>query len=195
MTTIPTPETLYPVITEKLKKLNIIQAKATAMKAECAIIRARLTHAPSQGNAADNRVREILGEAPVPTNAPDTERLEELLKDLHALNGAIGILSHQIYNDKVVGSKLVCDSIKPEVTKRAKVFATALLNLYAANAEYDSYLDAVENSGTSISSLNRIFLNSLGSTRDPCGGFAYSMREFVDSGFIAKSEVPAAVRL
>jgi hypothetical protein len=194
VTNIPKPEDLHPVITEKLKKLNAIQAKAAAMKADCAIIRARMQHAPSQGNAADNRVRAALGEPLLADTAPDMDLLHQKLKDLDALNGASGILSHQIYNDKVVASKMVCDAIRPEVTKRAKAFATALLNLYAVNAEYDSYLDSVENSGTSISSLNRIFLNSLGSTRDPCAGYHYSLMDFVDGGIISREEMPKEIR-
>jgi hypothetical protein len=191
---IPTPAELHPRIVELVSKRNILQAQKAAKVSEAAIIRARIQNAPSNGNEDENRVRAILGEAPVPTTAPDMERLDELLKDIHALNSAIGILDNEIHNQRNIGSRLVCEAIQPEVTKRAKAFAKALIDLHAANIEYDSYLDEVENTGTNISSLNRIFLSYLGSARDPCGAYHYSMRDFVDAGYLERSEMPKAIR-
>jgi hypothetical protein len=193
---IPKPADLHPVITEKVNKRNIIQAKATAMKAECAMLRARLQNAPSNGNASDNRVREILGEAPLADTAPDVVRLDQLLRELQAVNSAVGILDHQIYNERIIGSKLVCESVpvKSEVTKRGKAFAQALIALHAAHTAYDAFLDEVENSGTNISSLNRIHLSRIGSPRDPSGAYHYSLMDFVDSKVISREELPKEIR-
>jgi hypothetical protein len=192
--TIPTPAQLHPRIRELETKLSILQAKQIAMKAEAAIIRARMQDAPSNGNAYDNRVRLILGEAPIPTTAPDAERLDELLRDLQAVNSAIGVLVHDIYNQKQMGSRLVCDAVRPEVVKRAKVFAKAFIALHAAHADYDGFIDSIEGNGTNVASLNRIFINSLGSTRDPCAGYHYSLMDFVDGKIISREELPVAVR-
>jgi hypothetical protein len=192
--TLPTPAQLHPRIRELEIKRNKLQAERTAKLAECAIIRARLQNAPSAGNAADNRVRAILGEAPVPETAPDKDWLDELLKDLHALNSAIGVLDHELYTQRNIGSRMVCDAIRPEVTKRAKVFAQALLDLHAANADYDRFIDEVENTGTNVASLNRIFMSHVGSPRDPCGAYYYSAREFVDAGIISRSDLPKEIR-
>ncbi|SDE12223.1 hypothetical protein SAMN05216337_102060 [Bradyrhizobium brasilense] len=192
--TIPKPTELNPRIAELENKRNGLHAEKTAKVAEAAIIRARIQTAPSKGNAADNRVRAILGEAPLPDADPDMPRLDKLLLELSDLNKAIGILDSEIRNQRDIGSRLVCASVKPEVTERAKAFAAALLDLHAAHLEYDRYLDEIENTGTNISSLNRVFLSFLGASRDPCGGYHYSAREFVDAGIIARSDMPEAIR-
>jgi hypothetical protein len=191
---IPTPAELHPRIGELEAKRNKLHTEKTAKVAEAAIIRARIQDSPSNGNAAENRVRAILGEAALPDAAPDMPRLEQLLRELNDINSALGILDNEIHNQRNIGSRLVCDAIKPEVTKRAKAFAQALLDLHAANSEYDRFLEEIENTGANISSLNRIFLSYLGSPRDPCGAYHYSMRDFVDSGIIARSEMPKAIR-
>ena len=194
MTTIPKSEALHPVIIEKESKRNKLQTTKVAMVAECTMLRARIQDAPSQGNASDNRVRAILGEAPVPTTAPDVVRLDERLKDLQAINSAIGVLDHELYNERNIGSRLVCDSLKPEVTKRAKVFAQALISLHAAHADYENCIDQIENDGVNVASLNRIHLSHMGSPRDPSGTYHYSLIEFVDSGIISRDSIPLAVR-
>jgi hypothetical protein len=194
MSKIPTPTELHPRIAELESKRNKLQTDRTAKVAEAAIIRARIQEAPDTGNAADNRVREILGEAPLADSAPDMPRLEQLLIELNDLNRALGILDNEIRNQKNIGSRMVCEAVKADVTKRAQAFAQALIDLHAANIEYDRYLDEIENTGTNISSLNRVFLSYIGGAHDPCGGYHYSLRDFVDAGVITRSEMPKEIR-
>jgi hypothetical protein len=194
MSKIPTPTELHPRIAELESKRNKLQTEKTAKVAEAATVRARIQESPSTGNGAENRVRAILGESPLPDSAPDMPRLEQLLTELNDLNRAIGILDNEIRNQRDIGSRMVCEAVKPDVTKRAQAFANAFLDLYAAHQEYDRYLDEVENTGTNISSLNRVFPNYLGSSRDPCGGYHYSLRDFVDGGIIARSDIPQVIR-
>jgi hypothetical protein len=191
---IPTPTELHPRIAELEGKRNKLQTEKTAKVAEAAIVRARIQESPSTGNAADNRVRAILGEPLIPDTAPDMPRLQQLLTELQDINSALAILDNEIRNQRGIGSRLVCEAVKPDVTKRANAFAKAFLDLHAAHLEYDRYLDEVENAGTSISSLNRVSPNYLGSSRDPCGGYHYSMRDFVDAGIIARSDMPKEIR-
>jgi hypothetical protein len=191
---IPTPTELHPRLSELENKRNNLHADKTAKIAEAAIIRARIQESPNNGNAAQNRVREILGEVPLPETAPDMARLEQLLRELQDINTALAILDGAIQKEKAIASRLVCDAMKPEVTKRAKAFAKALIDLHAANSEYDLILDEIENTGTSIGSLGRVWINGLGSVKDPCGGFHYGMREFVDAGFLDRSQIPQAIR-
>jgi len=191
---IPKPAELHPRLTELEIKRNKLHTEKTAKVAEAAIIRARIQDSPSNGNAAENRVRAILGEALLPDTAPDMPRLEQLLRELQDINGAIGILENAIYNEKAIASRLVCEAMKPEVTKRANAFATALIDLHAANSEYDRFLEEIENTGTNISSLGRVSINGLGSVKDPCGQYHYGLREFVDLGYLARSDMPKAIR-
>jgi hypothetical protein len=191
---IPKPDEVSPRLSQLRTKQSTLQVEATAKRAEAAIIRARIQNAPSNGNAAENRVRAILGEAPIPDSAPDMPRLQTLLLELQDMNSAIGILDGAIQEEKRNASRLVCDSVKPEVDRLGKKFATAYLDLYNANCEYSNFLDQVENTGASISSLGRVWPASLGSCRDRSGPFHYTMREFVDAGYLSKSEVPEAVR-
>jgi hypothetical protein len=66
--------------------------------------------------------------------------------------------------------------------------------LFAANTDYDRLLEEIESNGTNISSLRRVWLNRLGSVKDPSSGWHYSLMEFVDSGIIARSEMPKEIR-
>jgi plasmid stability protein len=192
--TIPTPNELNPHLAELKAKRNSLHTQKTAKVAETAIIRARIQDSPRQGNAAENRVRAILGEPLLPESAPDMPRLEALLVELNTINAALGTLDNRIQVENAKASRLVCEAVKPEVTKRATAFAKALIDLHAANLEYDRYLDEVENTGANISSLNRVFLPFIGASRDSCGGYHYSMREFVDAGIIARSQMPEIIR-
>jgi hypothetical protein len=192
--TIPTPAELHPRLTELETKRSKLHTEKTAKVAEAAIIRARLQESPSAGNAAENRVRLILGEAALPDSAPDMPRLEQLLIELNDLNRAIGILDNEIYNQRNMASRLVCNAMKPEVTKRGSAFAKALIDLHVTHTEYDRFLDEIENTGTNISSLNRIFLSHLGSPRDPCGAYHYMARDFIEAGYASKSDLHKAIR-
>jgi hypothetical protein len=189
-----TPAELNPRITELENKRNILHAEKAAKVAEAAAIRVRLQNAPSNGNAAENRVRVILGESPLPDSAPDMLRLDALLSELHDINIALSILDHAIQKEKTIGSRLVCEAERPEVTKRAKAFAKALINLRDSQIEYHTYLDKLEDTGATISSLPRVFIHGIGHANDPCGGFHFAFRELVDGNYISKSEVPVAIR-
>jgi hypothetical protein len=192
----PKPADLHPVIIEKEFRRNKLHTTQIAMKADCAMLRARLQTAPSTGNANDNRVRQILGEAPLAETAPDKERLDQLLQDLQAINSAIGVLDHELYTQRNIGSRLVCDSVpvKTEVDKRAKVYAQALIAFQAASFEYNRFIDELENTGVNVASLNRIHLSHIGSPRDPSGTFHYSLMEFVYSKIISRSDLPKEIR-
>ncbi|WP_256807797.1 hypothetical protein [Bradyrhizobium sp. Bra64] len=191
---IPKPTELHPLIAELETKRNALHAKKTAKVAEAAAIRSRVQESPSNGNAAENKVRAILGEPLLPDSAPDMPRLEALLLELNTLNTALGQLDSKIQKERNIGSRLVCEATRPEVTKRAKAFANALLAFHAAHLEYDRYFDEIENTGTNVSSLNRVFLTHIGSPRDPCGGYHYSLRDFVDAGIISRSDMPQVIR-
>jgi hypothetical protein len=190
----PKPSDRNPVIIEKESRRNKLHTTQIAMKSECTMLRARLQTAPSAGNAADNRIRQILGEAPLAETAPDKDRLDQLLQDLQAVNSAISVLDHELYTQRNIGSRLVCDSLKPEVDKRAKVYAQALIAFQAASFEYNRFIDEIENSGIDVASLNRIHLSHIGSPRDPSGSFHYSLMEFVDSKVISREEMPKEIR-
>jgi hypothetical protein len=67
---IPTPAELHPRLSELETKRNALHVERTGKVAEAATIRARIQTTPSNGNVAENRVRVILGETPLPDAAP-----------------------------------------------------------------------------------------------------------------------------
>lgn len=191
---LPTPKEVHPILIELETKRNSLNAEKAYKVTEAAMVRARLQTSPSTGSAAENKLRAILGQPLVPDDAPDLPRLQALLEELNVINAALNKLDGIIRKERDVASRLACEVVRPEVMKRAKAFAKALLEMHTANLEYDRYLDDIENTGTNVSSLNRIFLSYIGSPRDPCGGYHYSMRDFVDAGIISRSEMPQAIR-
>jgi hypothetical protein len=190
---IPTPIELHPRLTELESKRNTLHIERTAKVAEAAIIRARIQKSPSNGNVAENRVRVILGESPLPDSAPDMTRLEQLLLELNDLNRAIGILDGAIQKEKTVASRLVLNAVKPHVTILGTTFAKAFLDLHAAHLDYNKYIDAVENVGVSVSGL-RVCPNGVGFPTDLSGQYSYGIRDFIDAGFLQTSDMPKVLR-
>ncbi|MGY4502383.1 hypothetical protein ACVWYH_006340 [Bradyrhizobium sp. GM24.11] len=191
---IPKPTEVHPIIVELETKRNNLNAEKASKVAGAAVVRARLQTSPSTGSAAENKLRATLGQPLVPDDGPDLQRLQVLLEELNVINAALNKLDGLIQKERDVGSRMVCEAVRPEVTKRAKAFANTLLAFHAAHLDYDRYLDDIENTGTNISSLNRIFLSYIGSPRDSCGGYHYSLRDFVDAGIISRSDMPQAIR-
>lgn len=191
---IPTHEQLHPRYAELEAKRNALHIEKAAKIAEAAIIRARIQVAPSDGNAAAQRVAAILGEAPISNSPPDLPRLEALLTELRDLNSAISILNGTIYHERNVASRKVCDVVRPESDRLGKLFARAYLALHDAHREYDEFIDSVERSGVNTSSLNRVTPHWLGASRDPCGGYHYALNELVEAGYASKTDLNVAVR-
>jgi len=191
---IPTLTELHPRIGELESKRNALQIEKNAKVAEAAIVRARIQNAPSPGNAAENRVRAILGEAPLPDAAPDMLQLDALLRELNDLNKALGILDSHIQRERAIGSRLVCETVQPEVTRLGKRFGKALLDLHAAHLDYSQFIDSVETTGASVSSLGRVSPSWLGSPLDTCGGYHYMARDFIEAEYVSKSDLHKAIR-
>jgi hypothetical protein len=187
---IPKPAELNPRLSELEGKSNTLHAEKAAMVAEAAIIRTRIQQSPSNGNVAENRVRKILGEPSLPDAAPDMTRLEQLLLKLDDLNRAIGILYGAIQKEKTVASRLVCEAVRPEVTKLGTAFARAFLALHAAQHKYHDYLDQIQDTGASVGSLPHVFISGLGSSRDRSGTFMYGTKDFIEAGYLTPSDMP-----
>lgn len=190
---IPSLVDMNPRLAELQAKRNMLHTEKTAKVAEAAAIRARIQESPSSGNAAENKVRAILGEPLLPDAAPDMPHLEALLLELNALNAAIGKLDGFIQKEKDTASRLVCNDVKPEVTRLGKKFAKALVDLHSTQHEYHALLEGVQDSGASIGSLPHIFISGLGSSRDRSGTYWYAIKDFIEAGYLSQSDMPKAL--
>lgn len=191
---IPKLSDLNPRVSELEGKMVALNAARAVRVSETATIRERLQNSPSVGNKADNRVRRILGETVEPEAEPDTSRLAQLLSELTDINSAIGQTHASLRNEHDIASKMVCNSMLPEVTKKGKAYGNALVALHKANTEYNELIDSIENTGASVGSLNRVWLTALGSPCDMSGQYMYGLRDFVDAGLLAKADLPVAFR-
>lgn len=175
-----------PRLSDLQSKRNAELTKKTALAAEIANLRAKLAReSPSDGNAADNRVRAIMGEPVLPDTRPDTVSLGEMLQEMQIINRSIAIFDGLITKEKDVASKLLCQAEEEEVTKRGKAFAKAFVDLHASQRAYHEYLDKIQDTGASISSLPHVFINGLGDARDRSGTFFYGMRDFIEAGYLS----------
>jgi hypothetical protein len=180
-----------PRLTELVSKRNAELVEKTTMIAEIASIRARMAkESLGDGNAADNRVRAILGEPLQPETSPDISKLEEMLREVTVRNKTIAILDGLITTEKAVASRLLCEAQKPEVTKRGKAFAKALVALHAAQLDYHDLFDKIQDTGASTGSLPHVFINGLGDAKDRSGQYWYGMKEFIEAGYLPPSELP-----
>jgi hypothetical protein len=191
MKTIPTPSELHPRIAELESKRNALHAEKITMVAEAAMLRARIQESPSNGSAAENRVRAILGEPTIPDVSPDMPRLQELLVKLQAVNTALAILDGEIQKQRLVGQRLVLESVKPEVDGLGRKFATAFLDLHTAHTNYNKIIDSLEDIGVSAI---RVLPYGLGWPTDRSGTYHYGTREFVEAGYLKASEIPKAIQ-
>lgn len=190
---ISTPAEVNPRLAELEAKRNSLQAQRTAKVAEAALMRARIQESPNAGNAAENKVRAILGEPLLPAAAPDMQRLEELLVELSTLNAALGKLDGLIEKEKSIASRVVCEQVKPEVSRLGKKFAKALIDLHGAQNEYHALLERVQDTGAAIGSLPHVFISGLGSARDRSGMYSYAIKDFIEAGYLSKSDMPRAL--
>ena len=192
MTKIPRPEGLNPVITEKKNLLSALNAESATIRADIATTNARMLETPNPGTSAANRIRAKLGQALLPDAEPDLERIKKQRIDLHDVNSAIAILHSEIEKQKTIASRMICDELRPEVTRLGKNFAKAFQNLHAAHSEYNQFLDSVEDTGAAVSPLGRVWPSSLGHPREVSGGYYWGFKEFLEAGLI--EHVPSSVR-
>ena len=122
------------------------------------------------------------GEPLLLDTVPDMTRLDQLLNEKQDLDAALAKLDGIIQNEWRIASRLVCEAIKPEVTKRARAFAKAFVELHATQLEYHSFLNRIQDTGTNVSSLPQIFISGLGDSKDPSGQFMYGMKDFLEAG-------------
>ncbi|MDH2357693.1 hypothetical protein QCM80_45335 [Bradyrhizobium sp. SSUT112] len=175
-----------PRLSELQSNRNAELVKKTTLAAEIAILRAQMTReTPRDGNAADNRVRAIMGETIVPDISPDTVKLGEMLQDAQIITRSIGIFDGLIAKEKAVASKLLCEAETPEVARLGKAFAKAFVDLHTAQQAYHKHLDKIQDTGASISSLPHVFISGLGHGSDRSGTFFYGMRDFIEAGYLS----------
>lgn len=173
-------------LTELQSNRNAELVKKTALAAEIASLRAKLARqSPSDGNAADNRVRAIMGEPVLPDTRPDVVRLGELLQEAQLINRSIAIFDGLIAKEKIVASRLLCEAEEPEVTRLGKAYAKTLVELHSAQLAYHRHLDRIQDTGASISSLPHVFIKGLGDARDRSGTFFYAMTDFIEAGYLS----------
>jgi hypothetical protein len=93
---------------------------------------------------------------------------------------------------RYANNKLI-ESVSPEITRLGKKFADAFRDLHAAHLEFDDYIDGLEDVGASVGQF-RIRPNGLSHPKDLSGSYAYGLKEFIDSGFFQKSNMPKVLK-
>lgn len=191
---IPRPEELHPPLREALKKDTELSLSMAPLAARAAVLRAQEREKQNDGdNPSDNnRIRALTGEALVPETRGKSE-LENVLLSLQDRNAARGRLAGIKRNELAIASRMVCEAVRPEVTKRGAAFAKAFVALHAAQNEYHSYLEQIQDTGASIGSLPNVFISGLGSARDRSGTYMYGIKDFIEAGYLSPSDMPKAL--
>jgi hypothetical protein len=175
-------------------KRNTRFAEGQRIKNECFEIRARLQSGkPNSGNAEEVRLRTLMGKEPIPLVLPDHELLPALLVTLNNVNADVSTYDAEILKEKQLANKKLIASKQDEIKRNGSECAKALLYLCAACLKQDEDLDSLESVGADVGQY-RIRLSGLGSPRDLSSGFAYGLREFIDSGYMSKSDLPKEFR-
>jgi hypothetical protein len=183
----------------QLLKLRAKQAELwveiNKRKAECAIIRERLQKGESDtGNAQQLRVQQILGGSPVTTAiVPNQEQLWQMQREIEDYTAAAGRVDGEIRKEIRTASIKLCESVAPEHARLAKAVATDVIALHTSYSNYLAFVDSVQDANASTSSLNIVTPTPLGNPKDLSGMFFYTLREYIDAGFLKKSDMPKAL--
>jgi hypothetical protein len=166
------------------------------LRNEAAQLRALLQ---SQGNVFEtppesNRVRELAGEILPPRLPSLQEQLNSKLVELNNRQRALDLRNNKVRQELAVASRMVCAECKPEVDRLGRIYAKAYVDLHAAQKAYFEMFDAIESTGSSTSSLPKVYPNGLGDYADRSGGYFYAFKEFLEAGLIDKASIPAEVR-
>jgi hypothetical protein len=149
-------------------------------------------YAHSNNSDEENRIRILTGQPPL-AKATEKSELEDILIALQDRKNARERLDGIIQKEKAIASRLVCQEVRPEATRLGKIFAKAFVELHKAHKDYHQFLDTVENTGASTSSLGRVWPNGLGHFADCSGTYHYGFKEFSEAGLIDKASIPVEV--
>ena len=127
------------------------------------------------------------------TIVPDRERLWQLQREIEDYTGADGRVDGEIQKEIRAASVMLCDSVAAEHTRLVKVVANGVIALHTSYSHYLDFVDRVQDTGATTSSLNVVTPTYLGNPRDLSGMFAYVLREYIDTGFLKQSDMPKAL--
>jgi hypothetical protein len=127
------------------------------------------------------------------TMLPDTERFRQLIGEIEDYTAAVGRVDGETQKEIRTASVRLCESVAPEHTHLAKAVASDLLALHASYSNYLAFVDSVQDTGATTSSLNIVTPTLLGNPKDLSGMFFYTLREYIDAGFLKKSDMPKAL--
>jgi hypothetical protein len=190
MKTIPPLDSFSTTLPEKRVTRGEYLTEISKRKLECATIRARMQSAsPDPGNERLNRVNALLGRSTAPVVQPDDMRLQTLLVEIQDLQNAVSVIDRQIEAEEQAASRKLVKSEWSEIERRGNKYAKAFVDFYAAHLDFDEHLDRLEDVGASVGQF-RVRPNGVSSPKDPSGSYFYGLREFIDAGFLSKSDTP-----
>jgi hypothetical protein len=193
---IPTTlEEVHPPCAVANAMVNKLNADITALKSSTAEIVARLNeNRPEFGNVEANRARVFAGQPPLPEILPDPEQVAKNRSDLTRLENARHIAVSKASAEKAVASRMFCDKVRPEHTALVKDLAAKLSAFHESYIKYIDFLDSVENTGSSNTSLMPVWPSGFGHPRDASGAFHWTFKEMRENGHIGMKDIPEAVR-
>ena len=166
-----------------------IDVEIAKRKSECAIIREQLNKgALDPGNSLQVRARKLLGED-VGIIPASNERLSKLQRELEELVAARSINSGKIQSEERIAGNKQREAAQPEIDRLGRNFANAFLAVHTAHLEYRSLVNRLEDAGGNISTLHLTPAGLL-DPADRNSGYFYGICEFIDAGFLSKSDMP-----
>ena len=127
------------------------------------------------------------------TIAPNQEQLWQIQREIEDYTAAAGRVDGEIRNETRAASVKLCESVAPEHARLAKLVANDVIALHTSYSDYLAFVDSVQDTGASTSTLNVVTPTPLGNPKDLSGMFFYTLREYIDAGFLKKSDMPKAL--
>jgi hypothetical protein len=124
---------------------------------------------------------------------PDLERLSQLQCEIQDFGAALGIVEGRTQNEERIAGNKQREAVQPEIDRLGNIYANAFLATHTAALDYDSFVNRLEDAGGNISTL-RLSPAGLMGPSDRNSQFAYGLKEFIDSGFFLKSNMPKVLK-
>ena len=168
----------YAGMLQKQADLYALQSKLNGERRD---IQKQIDAAGDTGPRVPARIAELLGDEAdsVPMLRRQAGEIRGKLADVEA---ALEIVRRRLTDANGPASTAVCQSVKPEYSKRVAAVAKALEALAAARADYEDLRNQFEAEDVRWTSLIPLSLGFLGDPRD--GNVVRTLKEIKEAGYV-----------
>jgi hypothetical protein len=193
---IPSLSEIDPTYTELEKKKNDLIADQSKDQKQVDDIFSELLEngrSPAQ-RERDNRIARLIDDATVEIPPDGRAQIPALNQRIEDRRLAIEVLNGKLDSERLVASKMICQRIGPEHSRRVVAMCRALIDLRDAMANYEQLVSELQSQDVAWTTLHPMQILFAGRPNDPQDRIGQYLREAEKFGFIEKSSIPPELK-